>query len=212
MNEESQNALLKNLEEPPEGVIFILMTPFPSMLRETIRSRCWTINFSPLTNAEIKVILVDFFKVESKKAEEVSLFSGGSVTTALDLLDNDFNFLMEKTIIILRYSFGGKFHSALNEINYFLAEDDSASLRLIIQMIIIWLNDLQKNRNNIDTFYFKKFDETLEKFNSKFPDIKLNNITSRLDYYSSLIKNNINLNLLAINIIFELASFANRVK
>ena len=40
MNEASQNALLKNLEEPPEGVIFILITPYPERLRETIRSRC----------------------------------------------------------------------------------------------------------------------------------------------------------------------------
>jgi len=33
MNETSQNALLKNLEEPPENVIFVLTTPYPDMLR-----------------------------------------------------------------------------------------------------------------------------------------------------------------------------------
>ena len=56
MNEESQNALLKNLEEPPDGVIFILCTPYPEKLRETIRSRCWKINFQPLENETIAKI------------------------------------------------------------------------------------------------------------------------------------------------------------
>ena len=54
MNEAAQNALLKNLEEPPPGVVFILITSFPERLRETIRSRCWNVNFDPLTNEDLK--------------------------------------------------------------------------------------------------------------------------------------------------------------
>lgn len=40
MNEQAQNALLKLLEEPPRGVVLILSTATPSMLLETVRSRC----------------------------------------------------------------------------------------------------------------------------------------------------------------------------
>ncbi len=40
MNEQSQNALLKVLEEPPAGVIFILITPSRAAMLETIISRC----------------------------------------------------------------------------------------------------------------------------------------------------------------------------
>lgn len=40
MNTQAQNALLKLLEEPPEGVVLILSTATPTMLLETVRSRC----------------------------------------------------------------------------------------------------------------------------------------------------------------------------
>jgi len=78
MNEESQNALLKNLEEPPEGVIFILCTASPEKLRETIRSRCWKINFQPLEENNLSFILTEKFGIESSIAKEVVPFAGGS--------------------------------------------------------------------------------------------------------------------------------------
>ena len=40
MNEQAQNALLKVLEEPPENVVFILITPSRTLLLETVISRC----------------------------------------------------------------------------------------------------------------------------------------------------------------------------
>jgi len=40
MNEIAQNALLKGLEEPPAGAVFILISHRPSLLLPTIRSRC----------------------------------------------------------------------------------------------------------------------------------------------------------------------------
>jgi len=40
LNEQSQNALLKTLEEPPDNCIIILSTANPSALLPTIRSRC----------------------------------------------------------------------------------------------------------------------------------------------------------------------------
>lgn len=40
MNENAANALLKGLEEPPAGAIFILVSHCPAQLLPTIRSRC----------------------------------------------------------------------------------------------------------------------------------------------------------------------------
>jgi len=48
MRDESQNALLKTLEEPPEFVHLILLSSEPSALLETIRSRCQPVDFAPL--------------------------------------------------------------------------------------------------------------------------------------------------------------------
>jgi DNA polymerase-3 subunit delta' len=210
MNEEAQNALLKNLEEPPEGVIFILVTPYPGLLRETIRSRCWTLNFKPLNNFEIKKILINYFMVDESLAESVAPFASGSVTNALNLIENDFYFLLEKTISILRYSFGRKYHSAMEEMSYFLKDNSSELIRILIQMIIIWLNDIQRHKIGDKNYFFRNYSETLDKFNSRFPNLEINDTVVKLDYLGSLIKNNINLNLIASNIIFELSALTDK--
>lgn len=210
MNESAQNALLKNLEEPPEGVIFILSTPYPDLLRETIRSRCWTINFKPLSAADIKNILIEYFDIDEKIAEEIAPFSNGSLRTAVNLYENNFELLRDKTILILRYSFGGKFNSALNEFNSVISDGNPASIKLLIQMIITWLNDIHRFRYNEGNYFFITYQETLEKFNRKFPDIPLNEIVVKLDSFSSMLKNNVNINLLALNIIFELAALTSK--
>jgi len=206
MSEEAQNSLLKSLEEPPEKVIFILITSFPSFLRETIRSRCWTINFQPLNKSDLKTILINNFLIEKKIAEEVVPFAGGSTSNALNLIDNDFEKILEKTISILRYSFGKKISSALDEFSPFLNNGNSDSIKLILYLIICWLNDLQKLKINNNDYYFNNYFETLEKFNSKFPSISVYKTVSKLDRLSSLIQSNINLNLIVLNIVFELSA------
>jgi len=46
MNVVTQNALLKNLEEPPKGTAFILVTSRPQQLLATVRSRCQIVTIS----------------------------------------------------------------------------------------------------------------------------------------------------------------------
>lgn len=48
MNPNAANALLKMLEEPPEGVVFLLVSHHPSGLMPTIRSRCRELRLSTL--------------------------------------------------------------------------------------------------------------------------------------------------------------------
>lgn len=57
MNDVAQNALLKTIEEPAEGNIFILITDRPTALLPTIRSRCQELPFHDLTQEEKKEIL-----------------------------------------------------------------------------------------------------------------------------------------------------------
>jgi len=48
MRDESQNALLKTLEEPPEFVHLILLSSDQESLLETVASRCQVVDFAPL--------------------------------------------------------------------------------------------------------------------------------------------------------------------
>ena len=51
------NALLKSLEEPPAGAIFLLVSHAPGRLLPTIRSRCRLLRFTRLTDAETAAVL-----------------------------------------------------------------------------------------------------------------------------------------------------------
>ena len=51
------NALLKNLEEPPAGTIFLLVSHAPGRLLPTIRSRCRLLRFEPLAPDEVGAVL-----------------------------------------------------------------------------------------------------------------------------------------------------------
>jgi DNA polymerase-3 subunit delta' len=210
MNEEAQNALLKNLEEPPEGIIFILSTPYSDQLRETIRSRCWIINFQPLSPDDVENILVKEFNTDKKPARAAALFSNGSITEAVNLLQHDLSLLKEKTILILRYSFGNRFHSALEEFNSVITEQGSESFKILVLMIISWLNDLQRYRAGLDHSYFDDYPETIQKFNLKFSNVELNEIVFKLDKSASLLKNNVNLSTLTLNIITELSQLTRK--
>ncbi len=59
MKDAAANAFLKILEEPPEGLVFIITTQKLSSLLPTIISRCRVIQFSQLSNKEIKPLLED---------------------------------------------------------------------------------------------------------------------------------------------------------
>jgi DNA polymerase-3 subunit delta' len=53
----ASNALLKNLEEPPAGTIFILISHAPGRLLPTIRSRCRRLRFDPLDDDQMRTVL-----------------------------------------------------------------------------------------------------------------------------------------------------------
>src|SRR5207247_267326 len=65
MADESQNALLKTLEEPADFVHLVLVTSEPELLLETVRSRCQPVRFAPLD-------------VEALESRLEALHAGGS--------------------------------------------------------------------------------------------------------------------------------------
>ncbi len=59
MRDESQNALLKTLEEPPEFVHLILLSSDGEGLLETVVSRCQAVDFAPLPAEVLEAELAD---------------------------------------------------------------------------------------------------------------------------------------------------------
>ncbi len=86
MNEESSNALLKVLEEPPEESILILSTSYPHLLLPTVLSRCQLICFRRLSREEVMGILQSKVDISESEAKFVAGLSEGSPGKALSLL------------------------------------------------------------------------------------------------------------------------------
>src|SRR5207302_6015569 len=57
MNDESQNALLKSLEEPSSFSHFVLVSSAPGRLLPTIPSRCRAVRFGPIPSTRIAELL-----------------------------------------------------------------------------------------------------------------------------------------------------------
>lgn len=206
MSIEAQNAFLKNLEEPPEGIIYFLFSDRPEQLLDTIKSRCWNIHFNPLQEKHLNNILHEYYEFSNEEIENAIPFAQGSVTNAVYLINNDLENFLHKTILILRYSLARKYHTALKEFTDVIDEKSVVAYNLIIDLIILWLNDTIKDKMNINNIYFSKFNETIKKFNLRFQDVNINQVITKLVELKNAPQKNVSLNLLVLNVIFELAS------
>ncbi|UCF39192.1 MAG: DNA polymerase III subunit delta' [Acidobacteriota bacterium] len=83
MGPEAANAHLKTLEEPPDFCRIILVTAYPQLLLSTIRSRCQTFAFQPLSRQEIQSCLESDGSMD--RAEIRSRFAQGSIGRAIAL-------------------------------------------------------------------------------------------------------------------------------
>lgn len=72
----ASNALLKNLEEPPAGTVFILISHAPGRLLPTIRSRCRRLRFDPLSDDDMRTALVRHLPTATE-AEIAALIEAG---------------------------------------------------------------------------------------------------------------------------------------
>lgn len=90
MNDASANALLKTLEEPAETSHIILIASRADSLLPTIRSRCQTVRFAPISPAEIEKFLLATGEFSAEDASLAAHVSGGSIGRALEIVPASF--------------------------------------------------------------------------------------------------------------------------
>ena len=100
-NQESGNAFLKTLEEPPLNTLLILTTSDEDELLETIRSRCQRVIFPPLSKEHLRTIIQEKNPPDPEKMEFFLNYSYGGIRKELmENLDHYFQ-LREVTVQIL---------------------------------------------------------------------------------------------------------------
>ncbi len=86
MNPNAQNAILKLLEEPPPNVLILLVVHRPTLLLETVRSRCRMLRLAPLDRAAFDDVLRGIApETDSEARGRLFAVSGGSPGAALEL-------------------------------------------------------------------------------------------------------------------------------
>ncbi|MBC2669473.1 DNA polymerase III subunit delta' [Novosphingobium piscinae] len=105
------NALLKSLEEPPAGCVFLLVTHRPGRLLPTIRSRCRTLRFPTLTAADLGPLLARLAPraTEATRAAAIAA-ADGSPGAALGFVEQELGALHA---IMLRLLHEGDEHFVL---------------------------------------------------------------------------------------------------
>lgn len=84
---QSQNYLLKTLEEPPKDVVFVLSTDNKQALLETVRSRCIEIEISQIPRAKLQEILREH-GCDEEKSRVISGLAHGSKAMAMEMMED----------------------------------------------------------------------------------------------------------------------------
>lgn len=80
----AENCLLKTLEEPVEGTVFLLLSDAPELLLPTIVSRCRALKLHPWPDETVRGVL-RARGVPPERCEEAIRVSGGSIGRALSV-------------------------------------------------------------------------------------------------------------------------------
>lgn len=87
MNLECANKILKLLEEPPKGTIFLLVSEEPEKLLETIRSRTQRFDVKRIAEDDIRQALITRRSINEDDSTRISRIAHGSWSEALQAID-----------------------------------------------------------------------------------------------------------------------------
>ena len=88
LNDEAADALLKDLEEPPEYAVIVLVADEVGPLPETIRSRCQAVPFRRLSERAVREqVLAQAPQLSEQEATSIARVASGRLDRAERLLD-----------------------------------------------------------------------------------------------------------------------------
>jgi DNA polymerase III subunit delta' len=140
------NSVLKLLEEPPEGWIFLLSVADPSLLPSTVVSRCQMLRLRPLTENVLGALLAKE-EVAADRIRTVTKIAEGSITRALELSSDDAWETRGKILQFLGQP-ATTYHALID-----YAAGDPAHFRLLLDQFEQLLTDLIRTRRTPGSTY-----------------------------------------------------------
>ncbi len=190
LNESSQNAILKTIEEPPEYGIIFLLTENPDALLETIRSRCIRLDMERLSDDVIKNELKKRYGAAEAAAAQAAAFAGGNLGRAAALFEEDGMADNLKDILKMLKNISSK---TAADINRFSSELEKSMDRGFVMMVIrMWLRDLLVAKADGDAeLYFPGERKVLKTAAGGLTYEQINNQIKALDICSERLRANV---------------------
>lgn len=209
MNQESANALLKILEEPPPQTLYLLTTSQFQALLPTIVSRCQLVKLHKIRTEEIKNALQKTYSVEDSESRIISRLSNGNYSTAIQLLSGDLKVKRELMIGFLVGIVSLRTAAIVDAVDTLLSENkkDKGLIIDILNIMSTWFQDafyahnLKEHSETLKSLAINhdKIDR-IEKFIRSFPRANLDLAVSEVEKAVDLISRNVYLNLILINL------------
>ncbi len=135
------NRLLKTLEEPPAGVMFILVAEWVENVMPTILSRCQLIECRPLPLEKITDLLVEKHGIDHDRADLLAALSGGRLGWAVqaatkgDFL-SDYTEKREKVLEVLSAGYESRFSHVQSMTGRFNRDRKSVTDELSLWLVV----------------------------------------------------------------------------
>ncbi len=141
MNDESANALLKLLEEPPDKCLLILTAESRRGVLPTILSRCQQIWFSPLPEEIIAEALISRNGIDPDRATTIASLANGSFTHALELLTHQTGEMTADSLEFLRSAAVGNVAKIAESVEKWLEDATRTDVKDRLDITNLWLLD-----------------------------------------------------------------------
>jgi DNA polymerase-3 subunit delta' len=189
MTAEAANSLLKTLEEPPGIMVLILLTTIYSALLPTIRSRCQSLKFSPVSLALISDEITKRLKIPESRAKWAAIQSQGRIGIALKLAkENEKSNGISLDFLIPQ----GQNKEPL--LNIFKKAEELENTKESLDLLLSWYRDLLLIKQGCSQELLINNNEinNLEKLSGLYSDIRLEKLIKTIMQTQNLIKQNIN--------------------
>jgi len=205
MNIEAANALLKILEEPPAGTVFLLTTEFPNRLPDTIRSRCAQHHIPDLGWELIRDHLLEKKGVNQTQAEICARMSMGDLAAAHTFAEQDNTFWLDRIRAILNALAREDFASVHKQI--ILLNDktleNNESRQQLLSLLILFFRDVALHVRPGDTALWVSQVEQLHKL---FPHCNSPAAIRAIERTKDALERKVHLQLALTALFFELRS------
>lgn len=150
---ESQNVLLKTLEEAPSYVVIILVTKSLNMILDTIISRSKVIRVNPLSKSE----LISYIELNYPKLINKELYASiaiGEISTLKSFIEDDNEMhLRKQSINIVIDILKSKYYESIKNLEFL--EENKDDIEKILTYFEIFIKDIVSSESRIINLDYK---------------------------------------------------------